>query len=46
VTRGGFFNHAADMFAPGDMLLVSAADGGRMLVITTTASAVTTAPLA
>jgi hypothetical protein len=46
VARSGFFNHAADMLAPGDMLLVSGAEGGRMLFITATADAVTTAPMA
>jgi hypothetical protein len=45
VGRSGFFNHAADMFATGDMLMVSAAEGGRMFFVTTTADAVTTAPM-
>jgi hypothetical protein len=30
----GFFNPAADMLAVGDMLLVSASDGGRVLFVT------------
>ncbi|MDE2197556.1 MAG: hypothetical protein KGJ41_00930 [Rhodospirillales bacterium] len=42
----GFFNDATDMLAPGDMLLVSAPDGGRILVVAATANAVRTAPLA
>ena len=42
----GFFDDAADMFAPGDMLLVSAADGGRVLFVTSTEGGVTTAPMA
>ncbi len=29
----GFFNPAADMFNTGDMVLVSAADGGRVLFV-------------
>ena len=29
----GFFNPAADMIAAGDMVLVSAADGGRVLFV-------------
>ena len=44
----GFFNHAGDMLAPGYMLLVSAADGGRILFVTAASEAqgVATAPLA
>ena len=29
----GFFDTASDMLAVGDMVLVSAADGGRMLIV-------------
>jgi hypothetical protein len=46
VARGGFFNHAADMFAPGDMLMVSGTEGGRMFFVTATTESVTTAPMA
>jgi hypothetical protein len=45
VARGGFFNHAADMFATGDMLMVSSAEGGRMFFVTSSADVVTTAPM-
>lgn len=45
VGERGFFDDAADMFASGDMVLVSAADGGRVLFVTTTAGGVATAPL-
>ncbi len=33
VERPGYFGGAADMLAGGDMLMVSAADGARMLAI-------------
>lgn len=46
VAEGGFFNDAADMFAAGDMVLVSAAEGGRVLFVTGTEGSVATAPLA
>ena len=42
----GFFNDAADMLAPGDMIMVSAADGGRIIHVAVTAGDVATAPLA
>jgi len=32
-TAPGFFNPAADLISAGDMLLVSAADGGRVLFV-------------
>ena len=41
----GFFDDAADMFAVGDMVLISASAGGRVLFVTATAPTVTTAPL-
>lgn len=42
-----FFADAADMLADGDMMMVSAADGGRILTVTpTTNGEVATAPLA
>ena len=46
VAHPGFFNDAADMFAAGDMVLVSAKDGGRVLFVTGTQDGVVTAPLA
>ncbi len=33
VSSSGFFDPATEMFAAGDMMLVSATDGGRMLCI-------------
>ncbi len=42
----GFFDDAADMLAPGDMLMISAADGGRMLFVTRAQGGVRTAALA
>ncbi len=43
-----FFGPAADMLAGGDMMLVSAADGGRVLFVATASETrgVTVAPLA
>lgn len=46
ITTDGFFDAAADMLAIGDMLMVSAADGGRVLCIAATGQLVRTAPLA
>jgi hypothetical protein len=46
VAEKGFFNDAADMFAAGDMVMVSAAEGGRVLFVTGTEAGVATAPLA
>ena len=46
VAGRGFFNDAADMFAAGDMVLVSAAEGGRVLFVAATEDGVATAPLA
>ncbi len=46
VAQRGFFSDAADMFAAGDMVLVSAAEGGRVLFVTATEGGVATAPLA
>lgn len=44
----GFFDPAGDMLATGDMLLVSAADGGRVLFVAASSdnAGVATAPLA
>jgi hypothetical protein len=48
-----FFDSAADMMAPGDMIMISAADGGRIVFVGATGGhrtdapgAVATAPLA
>ncbi len=40
----GFFDPAADMLVSGDMMLVSAPEGGRVLFVTTGETGVTTAP--
>ncbi len=45
VGEHGFFDEAAEMFAAGDMVMVSATDGGRVLFVTATAAGVATAPL-
>jgi hypothetical protein len=46
VEKLDFFADAADMLAEGDMLLVSAADGGRILAVAAGAAGeVATAPL-
>ena len=47
-TAPGFFDPASDMLAPGDMLLVSASDGGcvRFVATASPAQGVLTAPLA
>lgn len=42
----GFFEDAGDMLASGDMVMVSARDGGRILCILNDASGLRTAPLA
>ena len=38
-TAQGFFDPAADMIAAGDMVLVSAADGGRVLFVSSASEA-------
>jgi hypothetical protein len=45
VASEGFLQDAADMLAPGDMVLVSAGDGGRVLYVTRHGQRVATAPL-
>ena len=45
VAERGFFNDAADMLAVGDMVLVSARDGGTVLFVTVADRGVETAPL-
>ncbi len=48
IAAAGFFDPAGDLVAAGDMMLVSAADGGRVLFVTTVSEAgsVATTPLA
>ena len=41
-----FFADAADMLSAGDMMMVSAADGGRMLCVAPTNDGIRTAALA
>jgi hypothetical protein len=43
--KNGFFDPAADMLVTGDMMLVSAPEGGRVLFVAANESGVTTAPL-
>ena len=45
VAAEGFLQDAADMLASGDMVLVSAGDGGRVLYVTKRGRRVATAPL-
>ena len=44
--KPGFFDHAADMFAPGDMLMMSACDGGRVAFVAASQNSVQLAALA
>jgi len=46
VSAPGFFDHAADMLASGDMLLISAGDGGRVAFVAAANDRVTLAALA
>ena len=46
VTARGYFNNTADMLAAGDMLMISAADGGRVACVLADDSAVTLGPVA
>ena len=41
----GFFDPAADMMAPGDMVMVSGPAGARILVVGTARGGVVTAPM-
>ncbi len=45
VAGPGFFDAAGDMLAGGDMVMVSARDGGRMLCVLADADGVRTAPV-
>lgn len=42
----GFFDAASDMFAIGDMLMISAVDGGRMVCVAATGQGVRMAAMA
>ncbi len=46
VGSADFFHDAGDMLTAGDMLMVSAADGARMLCVASGAGGMLTAPLA
>jgi hypothetical protein len=41
----GYFNDAADMLAAGDMVMVTAADGGRIVCVLSDDTAVSVAPM-
>jgi len=45
VASDGFFAAAGDMLAAGDMVMVSASDGGRVLCVVPNGVAIQTAPL-
>jgi hypothetical protein len=44
-SASGFFDNAADMMAPGDTIMISATDGGRIVYVAATTGSVATAPL-
>ncbi len=46
VGAGGYFDAASDMLASGDMMMVSSAEGGRMLCVAACQDGVLTAALA
>jgi hypothetical protein len=43
--RPGFFDNAGDMMAPGDMIMISASDGGRIVFVPSTGGVRTDEPL-
>ncbi len=45
VARPGFFDDAVDMLANGDMLMVTAPEGGRVLCVAAAEGRLTTAPM-
>lgn len=45
VATPGFFDDAGDMLAGGDMMMVSARDGGRILSVTANSAGVRAAPI-
>ncbi len=44
--RPGFFDHASDMLAAGDMVMMSARDGGRVAFVSQSGDSIMLAPLA
>ncbi len=46
IAGSGFFDDAADMMATGDMVMVSAADGARIVAVLAGDGRLATAPLA
>ncbi|HQT65554.1 MAG: hypothetical protein B7Z75_12465 [Acidocella sp. 20-57-95] len=44
-TREGYFADAADLLAPGDMVMLSAAEGGKIATIAGQGKSITLAPL-
>ena len=45
VSHLGYFDDARDLLAAGDMIMISAQDGGRVVVVSGTRGCVVTAPL-
>lgn len=45
IAKNGFFEEAGDMLAGGDMVMVSARDGGRLLCVLNDQAGLRTAPL-
>jgi hypothetical protein len=45
ITEPGFFDSGAEMLATGDMVMVSAADGGRVACVTVDRGSVSLVPL-
>ena len=45
ITAPGFFRDAGDLLAPGDMMMISARDGGQILTVTHGTHHPTLAPL-
>jgi hypothetical protein len=46
LARPGFFDHATDMLATGDMVMMSARDGGRVAFVARCEPTIMLAPLA
>ena len=45
IAATGFFDEAGDMLAAGDMMMVSAGDGGRLMFVSSACRGVTLAPM-
>lgn len=45
LARPGFFDHASDMLAAGDMVMMSASDGGQLAFVSAANNGVTLAAL-